>query len=163
METKSINKVVIASADDSTTFLTQKFNKQLKLKGNKKIATLPPAVNPNGGFLNATQSIILLKKKSELQEVDSDFEKMKLEYRTRISECENRRLILEEKQSKMRDQVHKFEKFVQENDAKMKRAEAKVIAEKKMFIEKVKQIKVMTDQIAELSETLKMVKKQLGV
>ena len=46
-----------------------------------------------------------------------------------------------------------FEKFVKENDAKRERANAKITLEKKLFSEKVKQIKTMTEEIVTLGDT----------
>ena len=51
---------------------------------------------------------------------------MKLDYKKRMDICEQRRVQFELKQLKMRDQVLKFEKFIQENDAKRLRAEIKI-------------------------------------
>ena len=157
-------KTMITSVDDNqdATFITQKLDRNYvrDLVRNKTLAlqqTIPvPDILPS-----QTQATILLNKKAVLLQVDAEFERMKLEYRARISECENRRIALEEKQAKMRNQVIKFEKFVLENDAKLKRAEAKVITEKKIFNEKVKQIALMNDQIAKLHQDLLLVKKDL--
>jgi hypothetical protein len=44
---------------------------------------------------------------------------MKRDYKRRMDICEDKRLKFEEKQAKMREQVLKFEKFIQENEAKV--------------------------------------------
>ena len=48
-----------------------------------------------------------------MREVDEQLELMKDEYKRRMDFCEERRLQFEAKQAKMRDNVIKFEKFIQ--------------------------------------------------
>lgn len=48
-----------------------------------------------------------------MREVDDSLEVMKMDYKKRMDECEERRLNFELKQAKMREQVLKFEKFIQ--------------------------------------------------
>lgn len=74
------------------------------------------------GANQTSQSTLLLKKRKEMREVDENLEVMKQQYKRRIDACEERRQIFESKQAKMREQVLKFEKFIQENDAKRQRA-----------------------------------------
>ena len=75
---------------------------------------------------------------------------MKKDYKKRMDECEERRLHFELKQAKLREQVLKFEKFIQENDSKRLRAEAKAKYEKKQFEDKCKELIVLNNNIAEL-------------
>ena len=56
---------------------------------------------------------------------------MKEEYKTRIEACEERQREFERRQSDMKEQVTKFEKFIQENDSKRQRAEMKARQEEK--------------------------------
>ncbi|CAM9403595.1 unnamed protein product, partial [Sphacelaria rigidula] len=77
------------------------------------------------GVAQTSQSTLLLKKKKEMREVDDALDFMKDEYNTRMENCEQREAEFEQKQTDMREQVIKFEKFIQENDAKRARAEAK--------------------------------------
>jgi hypothetical protein len=104
---------------------------------------------------NISQSALLLNKQNELQEVDLEFERLKVEHRHRITECEKRRQTLEHKQNHMKEQVSKFEKFVKENDAKKQRAEVKASVEKKLSQEKTKQIKSMSDDLSNQRKSLK--------
>ena len=76
--------------------------------------------------MKTSQSTLLLKKRKEMREVDESLELMKDAYKRRMDFCEERRLQFEAKQNKMRENVIKFEKFIQENDAKRQRAEAKI-------------------------------------
>eukprot|EP01038_Epipyxis_sp_PR26KG_P007741 gene7741-10518_t len=87
-----------------------------------------------------SQSTLLLKKRKEMREVDESLELMKKDYKRRMNDCEERRLQFELKQAKMREQILKFEKFIQENDAKRQRAEAKAKQERKLYEEKIKEV-----------------------
>jgi len=87
-----------------------------------------------------SQSTQLLKKRKEMKEVDDALELMKRDYKMRMDECEERRLQFELKQAKMREQVLKFERFIQENDAKRQRAETKARQERKLYEDKCREI-----------------------
>lgn len=92
-------------------FLTQKGEKIVEIK--KDIADLEQLLATTSQTSQTTQ---LLKKRKEMKEVDNALELMKSDYKRRMDECEERRVSFESKQAKMRDQVLKFEKFIQEND-----------------------------------------------
>lgn len=85
-----------------------------------------------------------------MREVDESLEFMKKDYKKRMDECEQRRIQFEQKQAKMREQVLKFEKFIQENDAKRVRAEAKIKHERKLYEEKCKELSSLNESIVEL-------------
>ena len=87
-----------------------------------------------------------------MREVDESLELMKEEYKRRMDFCEERRLLFEAKQTKMRDQVIKFEKFIQENDAKRQRAELKIKQERKLYEQKCQELKALEDKIKELEQ-----------
>jgi hypothetical protein len=123
-------------------FLTQKGEKLSEVK--KEIAELEQLL---GATAQTSQSTQLLKKRKEMKEVDNALEVMKSDYKRRMDECEERRIAFENKQAKMREQVLKFEKFIQENDAKRLRAENKAKAERKLFMEKLDEIAALTDSI----------------
>lgn len=96
-----------------------------------------------------------------MREVDESLELMKKDHKKRMDECEERRLQFEVKQGKMREQVLKFEKFIQENDAKRIRAELKVKQERKLYEEKVKEILLLVERIQKLEEDQKMLNDEL--
>ncbi len=96
-----------------------------------------------------------------MREVDESLELMKKDHKKRMDECEERRLQFEVKQAKMREQVLKFEKFIQENDAKRIRAELKVKQEKKLFEEKVKEIHLLLEKIQKLEDDQKLLSDEL--
>jgi hypothetical protein len=143
--------VTKSSSAGSGAFLTQHGE-----KGDKN-ADLKKDINDLEHLLANTnqtsQSTQLLKKRKEMKEVDNALELMKDDYKRRMDECEERRIAFESKQAKMRDQVLKFEKFIQENDAKRLRAETKAKAERKLFMEKVDEINILSSQIDELNRT----------
>ena len=87
-----------------------------------------------------------------MREVDEALELMKDEYKRRMDFCEERRTIFEIGQSKMRDQVIKFEKFIQENDAKRRRAEAKIKDEKRIYEQKCLELNSILEKIRFLEQ-----------
>ncbi len=137
-------------------FLTQKGEKIGEVK--KEIAELEQLLATTSQTSQSTQ---LLKKRKEMKEVDNALELMKNDYKRRMDECEERRLSFENKQAKMRDQVLKFERFIQENDAKRLRAEAKAKAERKMYMEKMDEIAQKKDELLKLERAQEELKAEL--
>eukprot|EP00603_Paraphysomonas_imperforata_P005932 CAMPEP_0114430594 /NCGR_PEP_ID=MMETSP0103-20121206/10124_1 /TAXON_ID=37642 ORGANISM="Paraphysomonas imperforata, Strain PA2" /NCGR_SAMPLE_ID=MMETSP0103 /ASSEMBLY_ACC=CAM_ASM_000201 /LENGTH=380 /DNA_ID=CAMNT_0001600051 /DNA_START=157 /DNA_END=1299 /DNA_ORIENTATION=+ len=137
-------------------FLTQKGEKMSEVK--KDIAELEALL---AGATQTSQSTLLLKKRKEMREVDEALELMKDEYKRRMESCEERRSQFEFKQAKMREQVLKFEKFIQENDAKRQRAEAKAKQEKKLFEQKCQEMNSLGEKINELISSQKELELQL--
>lgn len=105
-----------------------------------------------------SQSTLLLKKRKEMREVDQSLDNMKNQHKQRMDACEERRIQFEAKQAKMREQVLRFEKFIQENDAKRQRAEAKAKQERKLYEDKLKEIAALTEKI----RSLEVEQKELG-
>jgi HD superfamily phosphohydrolase len=99
-----------------------------------------------------SQSTLLLKKRKEMREVDQSLENMKSLHKQRMDACEERRIQFEAKQAKMREQVLRFEKFIQENDAKRQRAESKAKQERKQYEDKLKEINALTAKMKSLEE-----------
>lgn len=111
--------------------------------------------------IQTSQSTLLLKKRKEMKEVDDALELMKKDHKKRMDMCEERRIQFESKQAKLREQVWKFEKFIQENDLKRQRAETKAKYEKKQYEEKCKEIVALMATIQELETTCQQLQKQL--
>ncbi len=109
-----------------------------------------------------SQSTLLLKKRKEMREVDESLELMKRDHKKRMDDCGERRLLFEYKQARKREEVLKFEKFIQENDAKRLRAEAKAKLERKLHDEKVREIVSLLDRIQRLEEDVKSLNEELG-
>jgi len=97
-----------------------------------------------------------------MREVDESLELMKKDHKKRMDECEERRVQFEMKQGKMREQVLKFEKFIQENDAKRQRAEAKAKLERKLYDEKAKELNALVQRISKLEQEVKHLNDELG-
>lgn len=97
-----------------------------------------------------------------MREVDESLELMKKDHKRRMDICEQRRIRFEEKQAKMREQVLKFEKFIQENDAKRIRAELKAKQERKSYEEKVREIASLNDEIKRLELDQKRLDSELS-
>jgi len=135
----------MTSKDAGGSFLTQKGEKISEVK--KDIAELEELLSGN---VKTNQSTLLLKKRKEMREVDEALELMKQEYKRRMDGCEERRESFEAKQQKMRDQVIKFEKYIQENDAKRLRAEMKAKQEHKMYEQKCQELEQLGQKISEL-------------
>lgn len=97
-----------------------------------------------------------------MREVDISLNNMKIQHKQRMDICEERRIQFEIKQNKMRDQVLRFEKFIQENDAKRLRAENKIKQEKKLYEDKIKEIQMLTDKMNNLDLEQKRLTSSLG-
>lgn len=109
-----------------------------------------------------SQSTQLLKKRKEMREVDEALDIMKKDYKKRMDNCEERRLLFELKQAKLREQVLKFEKFIQENDAKRQRAEIKAKHEKKLYEDKCKELNALVQKIQELETSQRNLQTELS-
>jgi hypothetical protein len=97
-----------------------------------------------------------------MKEVDEALELMKEDYKRRMDECEERRLQFELKQARLREQVLKFEKFIQENDAKRLRAELKAKHEKKLYEDKCRELQALTIKINDLEADQRELQNDLG-
>ena len=130
----------LRSAHSGMAFITQRGQKhdEFKSKAADEIAELEALVS---GVNQISQSTLLLKKKKEMHEVDHALDFMKEEYKTRIEACEERQREFERRQSDMKEQVTKFEKFIQENDSKRQRAEMKARQEEKQKHQKDEELR----------------------
>lgn len=139
--------------------LTQGTQKGGDVEVKKEIAELEQLL---ASTVQTSQSTQLLKKRKEMKEVDDALELMKRDYKLRMDECEERRLQFELKQAKMREQVLKFEKFIQENDAKRLRAENKARQERKMYEDKCKEMNSIMMEIDNLEQQQRELLKELA-
>jgi chromosome segregation ATPase len=105
----------------------------------------------------STQSTLLMKKKKEMREVNDALEFMKEEYRSRMDLCDKRQREFEAKQLEMKEQVLKFEKFIQENDAKRARADAKAKQERRVLEQKDAELRRLAAELdAAMAEEAKL-------
>ena len=95
-------------------------------------------------------SIMLLKKKKEMHEVDDALDFMKEEFRNRMEACEERQREFERRQEDMKAEVTRFEKFIHENDSKRARAEQRTKAERQERTQKERRIGELERELAEV-------------
>jgi hypothetical protein len=116
-----------------------------------------------GQTAQTSQSTLLLKKRKEMREIDDSLKLMKATYKKRMEDCEERRIAFENKQARTRENVLKFEKFIQENDAKRLRAEAKAKAERKAYEERCKELMALAYRIDEMEAQQRLLHEDLGM
>lgn len=143
---------------NNNTFLTERVDKINETR--KEIAELEALLS---GATQTSQSTLLLKKRKEMREIDEALELMKETYKNRTNACEERRHLFELKQAKLREQVAKFEKFIQENDAKRQRAEMKAKQEKKLYDQKVQELSMLAEKIEQLEKDQRELEHQLDI
>ncbi len=76
--------------------------------------------------------------------------------------CEDKRVEFEKKQGRMREQVMKFEKFIQENDLKRNRADAKAKQEQKLYQQKQSELLALQEKLVEMESEQKDLLDKLG-
>ena len=130
-------------------FITQRGEKvaDATTKGNG-IGELEALVS---GVNQISQSTLLLKKMKEMHEVDDSLDYMKEQYKNRMEACDERQREFERRQAEMKDQVTKFEKFIQENDSKRQRAEMKMKQERQLYRQKSKEHEKLHQDLARIS------------
>jgi hypothetical protein len=102
------------------------------------------------GVTQTSQSTLLLKKRKEMREVDEALDFMKEEFKQRMEACDERQRLFELKQSEMKEQVARFEKFVQENDGKRARAEQKTKLEAKLRLQQEEKLGELQERLREM-------------
>ncbi|KAJ3085909.1 Cilia- and flagella-associated protein 73 [Quaeritorhiza haematococci] len=109
------------------------------------------------------QSTLLLQKKKEMQQVQAQLEKKRIEFAKRMEECRGKQEELRAKQKQIRDRVIKFEKFLKENDAKRQRANLKAATERKLREQKEQELANLARQLQEeqlkTERIMRMIKK----
>lgn len=86
--------------------------------------------------LNTVQSTLLLKKQVEVEKVQEDLDIKRRQFAERMAACKAKEEALKKKQAQIRERVGKFEKFIEENDAKRRRAIQKYQTEFKLKTQK---------------------------
>lgn len=104
------------------------------------------------GVTETTQSTLMLKKKKEMRAVDDALDFMKEEFRKRMEACDEREARFKDKQAEMKAMVLRFQQFIQENDAKRARAEAKATSEAQTCAKLTSDAKQLQTQLASLQE-----------
>eukprot|EP01086_Lenisia_limosa_P011233 TRINITY_DN36711_c0_g1_i1.p1 TRINITY_DN36711_c0_g1~~TRINITY_DN36711_c0_g1_i1.p1 ORF type:complete len:337 (+),score=68.33 TRINITY_DN36711_c0_g1_i1:16-1026(+) len=106
------------------------------------------------------QSTLLIQKKKEMAEVQAELERKREEFFLRMARCQEKEDDLLVKQGAIQEQVLRFEKFLNDNDAKRVRASRKAAEEIKLREEKEDQLTLLRTELQRL-EVLHMKKKLL--
>eukprot|EP00518_Triparma_eleuthera_P006570 CAMPEP_0182479592 /NCGR_PEP_ID=MMETSP1319-20130603/34451_1 /TAXON_ID=172717 /ORGANISM="Bolidomonas pacifica, Strain RCC208" /LENGTH=350 /DNA_ID=CAMNT_0024681023 /DNA_START=138 /DNA_END=1187 /DNA_ORIENTATION=- len=136
----------MASSAFITAVPNQAVNKSNKREYQDEINELEALVS---GVTQRSQSTLLLKKKKEMREVSEALAFMKQQYLERMKACDENHLTFERRQMDMKEQVIKFEKFIQENDAKRQRAEMRAKDERRKGEAKTEEIRLLKLELKE--------------
>ncbi|XP_031428560.1 coiled-coil domain-containing protein 42 homolog [Clupea harengus] len=153
----SINK-------DDPRFILQVENKMknifvTQLQGTREVEDantnlIPVITEPRSRILetgvNTMQRTLVLKKQVELDELDSKFAHKRQEFKVRMEALEHRRADLEQKQKQTKDKASKFEKFVEENELKHRRALKKFQVEQRLNDLKHKELTGLVEELETL-------------
>ncbi|XP_046582306.1 cilia- and flagella-associated protein 73-like [Haliotis rubra] len=125
-----------------------------------------PVVKESGDKLietgiNTLQKTLLLKKDVEVEKVQADLEEKRYEFKKRMEACSQRQIHVQKKQQQMKDRVSKFEKFIQENEAKRRRALQKYQQEVRLRIQKTSEFDLLLQQLEDLKARHRFLKEQL--
>ena len=82
-----------------------------------------------------------------MREVSDNLAYMKQQYLERMKACDEKHADFERKQLEMKDSVIKFEKFIQENDAKRQRAEMRHKEEQRKVAQKEEELKNLKKEL----------------
>ena len=82
----------------------------------------------------------MLERRREMLEVESGLSKQKEEFSMKMESLSQRREELARKETQLKESLLKFDKFLQENDAKRLRALKKAIEERKTKDQKEQEI-----------------------
>ncbi|XP_061072557.1 coiled-coil domain-containing protein 42 homolog [Conger conger] len=100
--------------------------------------------------VNTLQRTLVLKKRVQVDEADRELALKRQEIRERLLALGHRRAEFEHKQQASKDRSGKFEKFVQDNEAKRRRAQRKYLAERKQNELKETEIGELQQQLQKL-------------
>ncbi|XP_071506372.1 coiled-coil domain-containing protein 42 homolog [Diadema antillarum] len=100
--------------------------------------------------LNTLQKTLLLKREVEVDDVTQELHTKRIQFQSRMEECEKKRAELQKKQQLMKDRVAKFDKFIQETEAKRRRAIHKYQQELKLKEQKQLEYEQLAEQLSEL-------------
>ncbi|KAJ3192556.1 hypothetical protein HK101_006323 [Irineochytrium annulatum] len=153
-----VEPVSSVAARDGDTFITQRAGKMATFSVNGPGQLYLPIQNEQSPSMfenrRTLQSTLLLQKKREMNQVQANLEKKRVEFAKRMEECREKQEELRAKQKQIRDRVTKFEKFLKENDAKRQRANLKAQTEKKLREQKVTERRKQEQELGALSHTL---------
>lgn len=100
--------------------------------------------------LNTVQSTLLLKRQVEVEKVQEDLDIKRRQFADRMAACKAKEEELKKKQTQIRERVGKFEKFIEENDAKRRRAIQKYQTELKLKTQKNRELDILSTELEQL-------------
>ncbi|XP_071962326.1 coiled-coil domain-containing protein 42 homolog [Antedon mediterranea] len=100
--------------------------------------------------LNTAQKTLLLKRQVEVEKVSKELTTKRDDFKKRMDNCDRKRIEMQKRQQKMKDRVHKFEKFIEDNEAKRRRAIHKYQTELRLKEQKNYEFEVLKEQLEEL-------------
>jgi len=110
--------------------------------------------NPDSIENHSTPATRLLEKKREMIELEQVLASQKEEFQMKMESLAYRKDELEKKELRLRESLLKFDKFLEENDRKKRRAMKKANDERNMKDEKVSEIKLLQGDAATLQKAL---------
>ncbi|XP_022254023.1 coiled-coil domain-containing protein 42 homolog isoform X3 [Limulus polyphemus] len=117
-------------------YIKAKFEKKLNVK------------YPECGDKYLTNATKLLEKKREISEVEDLLKQNKEEFKIKAKELGEKKNELNERENKLKDSFKKFDKFLQENDAKSTKALKKAEEEKENQRQKQKEIEKLKEDLS---------------
>lgn len=150
------------NTDKRNVFVTQLHDRE----DEDENTTAFPVVKESGDKLietgiNTLQRTLLLKKEVEVEKVDAELEDKRNEFRARMEACAQRQVEVQKKQQRMKDRVAKFEKFIQENETKRRRAVQKYQQEVRLKEQKISEYDQLVQQLEELKDRHEYLKDRL--
>ncbi|KAJ8290372.1 hypothetical protein GJAV_G00012010 [Gymnothorax javanicus] len=115
-------------------FVTQVEDAREEEEEDENINFIPIITEPSGKILqtgvNTLQRTLVLKKRVEVNVVDKELAQKRQEIKERMQALALRQAEFDHKQQESINRAGKFEKFVQDNEAKRRRAQRKYLAER---------------------------------
>ncbi|XP_067911212.1 coiled-coil domain-containing protein 42 homolog isoform X2 [Heterodontus francisci] len=116
---------------------------------------------PEREAISITSATSLLEKRRELAEVEAALANQKEEFQVKIKMLQQRREELNKKEEELKLSVLKFDKFLQENDAKRIRAKSKVTTETELVKQKANDIVRLNSELSALIRKREKLKKKV--
>ncbi|KAI0241886.1 hypothetical protein LSAT2_015740 [Lamellibrachia satsuma] len=111
--------------------------------------------------LHTKQQTLLLHKEVEGEHVEELLREKRAEFQRRMDACSIKRTSLQRKQQEMKDRVSKFEKFVQDNESKRRRAIQKYQVEVRLKEQKKLEMENLQRELEELTNRQVYLKNKL--
>ncbi|KAK2183881.1 hypothetical protein NP493_293g03048 [Ridgeia piscesae] len=111
--------------------------------------------------LHTKQQTLLLHKEVEGEHVEEQLREKRAEFQRRMDACSVKRTSLQRKQQEMKDRVSKFEKFIQDNESKRRRAIQKYQMEVRLKEQKKLELEYLKKELEDLTNKYIYLKNKL--